>query len=95
MKNGVLPLQGISPRTSVLQIKRTIEKLTGIPMAQQLLSSTGRIMHDEFCVGDFDGLQSIYEDSMLDLCKSGTTTTTTTLDPTPASLRTAPIRSRI
>ena len=71
MKNGTLPIQGISPRTSVSQIKRTIEKFTGIPSSQQLLSSVGRIMHDEFYVDDFNGLHSIYEDSTLDLCKSG------------------------
>lgn len=73
MKNGVLPLLGISPRTPVSHIKKTLETMSGIPMSQQLLSSVGRVMHDEFFVEDFEGLHAIYEDSVLDLCKSGDT----------------------
>lgn len=71
MKNGVLPLLGITPRTPVSHIKKTLETMSGIPMSQQLLSSVGRVMHDEFFVEDFEGLHAIYEDSVLDLCKSG------------------------
>lgn len=28
-------------------------------------------MHDEFLVRDFDVLHKVYEDSVIDLCKSG------------------------
>lgn len=71
-KDGVIPVLGVSPLTSISGIKHLLEGLTGIPVAQQLLSSSGRVMHDEFLVRDFDGLHKVYEDSIIDLCKSGT-----------------------
>ena len=70
-KDGVIPLLGVSPLTPVSAIKHILEALTGIPVSQQLLSSVGRVMHDEFLVRDFDGLHKVYEDSIIDLCKSG------------------------
>ncbi len=70
-KDGVLPLLGVTPLTPVAAIKHALEGLTGIPAAQQLLSSVGRVMHDEFLVNDYDGLHMVYEDSILDLSKSG------------------------
>eukprot|EP00250_Pteridium_aquilinum_P019109 c2429_g1_i1 orf=89-1792(+) len=73
MKNGILPLLGISPRTAVSHVKKILETMLGIPVSQQLLSSVGRVMHDEFFIEDFEGLHAIYEDSVLDLCKSGDT----------------------
>jgi len=69
-KDGVLPLLGVTPLTPVAAIKHALEGLTGIPVAQQLLSSVGRVMHDEFLVNDYDGLHMVYEDSILDLSKS-------------------------
>jgi hypothetical protein len=72
-KDGVLPLLGVSPLTPISAVKHLLEALTGISVSQQLLSSVGRVMHDEFLVRDFDGLHRIYEDSIIDLCKSGMT----------------------
>lgn len=71
-KDGVIPVLGVSPLTQISGIKHLLEGLTGIPVPQQLLSSVGRVMHDEFLVRDFDGLHKVYEDSIIDLCKSGT-----------------------
>ena len=70
-KDGLLPLLGVAPSTPVAGIKHLLEGLTGIPAAQQLLSSVGRVMHDDFLIEDFDGLHTVYEDSIIDLCKSG------------------------
>ncbi|KAH7284762.1 hypothetical protein KP509_34G069500 [Ceratopteris richardii] len=72
-KNGVLPILAITPMTPVSHIKETLETMTGIRVSQQLLLSVGRVMHDDFYVKDFDGVHAIYEDSVLDLCKSGDT----------------------
>lgn len=69
-KDGVIPVLGVSPLTSISGMKHLLEGLTGIPVSQQLLSSVGRVMHDEFLVRDFDGLHKVYEDSIIDLCKS-------------------------
>lgn len=71
-KDGILPLLGVSPLTHVSELKQALENMTGIPMAQQLLSSVGRVMHDEFIIKDFDGFHTVFEDSVIDLCKSGT-----------------------
>ncbi|KAJ7555381.1 hypothetical protein O6H91_05G035000 [Diphasiastrum complanatum] len=70
-KDGIIPLLGVSPLQQVSDMKHSLEKLTGIPASQQLLSSIGHAMHDEFHVKDFEGLHTIYEDSTIDLCKSG------------------------
>ncbi|KAI5070612.1 hypothetical protein GOP47_0014955 [Adiantum capillus-veneris] len=72
-KDGILPILGIQPHTPVSQIKKVLETMTGVRVSQQLLSSVGRVMHDEFLVEDFEGVHAIYEDSVLDLCKSGDT----------------------
>ncbi|KAG0583641.1 hypothetical protein KC19_3G151300 [Ceratodon purpureus] len=69
-KDGVIPLLGVSPLTPISAIKHLLEALTSIPVSQQLLSSVGRVMHDEFLLRDFDGLHKVYEDSIIDLCKS-------------------------
>lgn len=70
-KDGILPLLGVCPLTPVTGIKHLLEGLTGIPVSQQLLSTVGRVMHDEFLVRDFDGLNEIHENSIIDLCRSG------------------------
>lgn len=70
-KDGILPLVGISPLTRISEIKRKLEVMTGIPAAHQLLSSVGRVMHDDFHIKDFKGFHAIYEGSIIDLCKSG------------------------
>lgn len=70
-KDGILPLVGVSPLTRLSEIKRKLETMTGIPAAQQLLSSVGRVMHDDFHIKDFKGFHAIYEGSIIDLCKSG------------------------
>lgn len=70
-KDGILPLVGVSPLTRLSEIKRKLETMTGIPAAQQLLSSVGRVMHDDFHIKDFNGFHAIYEGSIIDLCKSG------------------------
>ncbi|CAM6017480.1 unnamed protein product [Sphagnum balticum] len=62
---------GVAPLTPVAAIKHALQGLTGIPMEQQLLSSVGCVMHDEFLVNDYDGLNTLYQDSILDLSKSG------------------------
>ena len=67
----MIPLLGVSPLTPISAIKHLLEALTSIPVSQQLLSSVGRVMHDEFLLRDFDGLHKVYEDSIIDLCKSG------------------------
>ncbi|MCO5563808.1 hypothetical protein L7F22_017457 [Adiantum nelumboides] len=71
--DGMLPILGIQPQTPVSHIKKVLETMTGVRVSQQLLSSVGRVMHDEFLVDDFEGFHAIYEDSVLDLCKSGDT----------------------
>jgi hypothetical protein len=58
----------VSPLTPVAAIKHALQGLTGIPVEQQLLSSA---MRDEFLVNDYDGLNTLYQDSILDLSKSG------------------------
>lgn len=70
-KDGIIPLLGVTPLTPISGIKHHLEGLTGVPISQQLLSSVGRVMHDEFLVRDFDVLHKVYEDSVIDLCKSG------------------------
>ncbi|EFJ28554.1 hypothetical protein SELMODRAFT_410981 [Selaginella moellendorffii] len=72
-KDGILPLQGICGDTRVSALKDAIEKHTGILKSRQLLSSIGCVMHDEFCIKDFDGVHAIYEDSIVDLTVSGDT----------------------
>ncbi|XP_024381244.1 uncharacterized protein [Physcomitrium patens] len=69
-KDGIIPLLGVTPLTPISGIKHHLEGLTGVPISQQLLSSVGRVMHDEFLVRDFDVLHKVYEDSVIDLCKS-------------------------
>jgi len=61
----------VAPLTPVAAVKHALQGLTGIPVAQQLLSSVGCVMHDEFLVNDYDGLNTLYQDSILDLSKSG------------------------
>ncbi|KAL2611970.1 hypothetical protein R1flu_023662 [Riccia fluitans] len=70
-KDGILPLLGVTYQTQVLELKHALERMTGIPVSSQLLSSVGRIMHDEFRMKDFNGVHKVCEDSILDLCKSG------------------------
>ncbi|GLJ05214.1 hypothetical protein SUGI_0013880 [Cryptomeria japonica] len=70
-KDGILPLVGIGPSSRVSELKQRLESMTGIPAAHQLLSSVGRVMHDEFHISDFEGFHAIYEGSIIDLCKSG------------------------
>jgi hypothetical protein len=60
----------VAPLTPVAAIKHALQGMTGIPVAQQLLSSVGCVMHDEFLVNDYDGLNTLYQDSILDLSKS-------------------------
>jgi len=50
---------GVAPLTPVAAIKHALQGLTGIPMAQQLLSSVGCVIHDEFLVNDYDGLSTL------------------------------------
>lgn len=71
-EDGIIPLLGVSPLTSISDIKHRLEELTAIPVSHQLLSCLGRVMHDEFLIRDFNGLHKIHEDSVIDLCKTGT-----------------------
>jgi hypothetical protein len=57
----------VAPLTPVAAIKHALQGLAGIPVAQQLLSSVGCVMHDEFLVNDYDGLNTLNQDSILDL----------------------------
>lgn len=69
-EDGIIPLLGVSPLTSISDIKHRLEELTAIPVSHQLLSCLGRVMHDEFLIRDFNGLHKIHEDSVIDLCKT-------------------------
>lgn len=71
-RDGILPLLGVMHATRIVDLKHALARMTGIPAEQQLLSSVGRSMHDGLCIRDFDGPHRVYEDSTLDLCKSGT-----------------------
>jgi hypothetical protein len=62
-KDSVLPFLGVAPLTPVAAIKHALQGLTAIPVSQELLSSVGCVMHD--------GLNTLYQDSILDLSKSG------------------------
>ncbi|GBG70092.1 hypothetical protein CBR_g5724 [Chara braunii] len=70
-KEGVLPLTGIRPTTTVRAVKELLSKLTLIPICRQMLYSIGRVMHDEMMVRDFEGLHAVHVDSVLDMCVSG------------------------
>jgi hypothetical protein len=61
-KDSVLPFLGVAPLTPVAAIKHALQGLTAIPVSQELLSSVGCVMHD--------GLNTLYQDSILDLSKS-------------------------
>ncbi|KAG6543830.1 hypothetical protein Mapa_014670 [Marchantia paleacea] len=70
-KDGILPLLHVTYQTQVIELKHALERMTGIPVDKQLLSTVGRVMHDDFQMKDFEGPHRVCEDSTLDLCKSG------------------------